>query len=84
MPHLSGEVILQCYNACLSLGTIYTETDGIFIIQNDQISNICTKINNQQKTSLDDINEIIGRNLSSIFFPAIHRNTSKIYSIEQN
>lgn len=56
MPHLSGEVILQCYNACLSLGTIYPESDGIFIIENDQISNICWKINNQQKTSLDDIN----------------------------
>lgn len=35
MPHLSGEVILQSYNACLSLGTIYKESDGIFIIEND-------------------------------------------------
>lgn len=23
MPHLSGEVILQCYNAALSVGTMY-------------------------------------------------------------
>lgn len=32
MPHLSGEVILQSYNASLSLGTIYKEADGIFIV----------------------------------------------------
>lgn len=38
MPHLSGEVILQSYNASLSLGTVYPEADGIFIIQNDQVN----------------------------------------------
>ena len=56
MPHLSGEVILQSYNAALSLSTIYLEVDGIFIIENDEISNLCTKILNQRKAGLDDIN----------------------------
>ena len=32
LPHLSGEVILQSYNATLSLGTICDLADGIFII----------------------------------------------------
>jgi tubulin delta len=32
LPHLSGEVILQAYNATLSLGTIYGMADGIFLI----------------------------------------------------
>lgn len=75
MPHLSGEVILQSYNASLSLATTYAEADGVFVIQNDQISEICSKILNQQKSGLDDINEIIGRNLASIYFPAVHKNT---------
>ena len=52
MPHLSGEVILQSYNACLSLGTIYPEADGIFIIENDDVSEICAKSLKIQKTSL--------------------------------
>lgn len=56
MPHLSGEVILQSYNASLSLGTIYPEVDGIFLIENDQVSQICSKIMNNQKAGLDDIN----------------------------
>ena len=81
MPHLSGEVILQSYNACLSLGTIYPEADGIFIIENDEINQICTRDLKIQKTSLDDINEVIGRNLASVFFPAIENNSSKLLSI---
>lgn len=32
MPHLSGEVILQSYNASLSIGTMYQNCDGIFIV----------------------------------------------------
>lgn len=32
MPHLSGEVILQAYNATLSLGSIYSLADGVFIV----------------------------------------------------
>ena len=32
MPHLSGEVILQSYNASLSVGTMYQNVDGIFVV----------------------------------------------------
>ena len=32
MPHLSGEVILQAYNATLSLGTAYGLADWVFVI----------------------------------------------------
>jgi len=32
LPHLSGEVILQAYNASLSLGTTYGLADGIFLL----------------------------------------------------
>ena len=35
MPHLSGEVILQSYNASLSIGTMYQNVDGIFVVEND-------------------------------------------------
>lgn len=77
-------MILQSYNACLSLGTIYPESDGIFIIENDQINEICTKQLKIQKNNLDDINEVIGRNLASVFFPVINKNTAQVYSLEQN
>lgn len=32
MPHHSGEVILQAYNASLSLGSIYSLADGVFLV----------------------------------------------------
>ena len=84
MPHLSGEVILQAYNSCLSLGTIYPQADGIFVIENDEINSICTNVLKIQKTGLENINEIIGRNMASIFFPVVNRNSDPIFSIEQN
>lgn len=43
MPHLSGEVILQSYNAVLSLATLSQESDGIIIIENDRVQQICNK-----------------------------------------
>ena len=33
---------------------------------------------------MEDINEVIGRNLASTFFPVINKNTQKVFSIEQN
>jgi tubulin delta len=54
MPHLSGEVILQAYNATLSLGSIHSLADGIFLIENDVANSICTKF--QPKPQLEDIN----------------------------
>jgi len=35
LPHLSGEVILQSYNATLSLGTVCDLADGVFLVEND-------------------------------------------------
>jgi hypothetical protein len=80
MPHLSGEVIVQSYNICLSLSTIYQESDGIFVIENDEMNTICTKQLNISKPLLEDINEVIGRNLASVYFPVIGKETQKIYS----
>lgn len=45
---------------------------------------ICTKDLKIAKPSLGDINEIIGRNLASVYFPVIHKDTPKIFSVEQN
>ena len=56
LPHISGEVILQSYNACLSLGTIYPSADGIFLIENDEINSICSKNLKLQNIGLQDIN----------------------------
>ena len=37
LPHLSGEVILQSYNIILSMASLYKESDGIILLENDKI-----------------------------------------------
>ena len=44
MPHLTGEVIVQSYNTILSLAKLYQSSDGILLIENDTIGEICTKL----------------------------------------
>lgn len=84
LPHLSGEVILQAYNATLSLGTIYGIADGIFLIENDEMNKICIEQLNNKKPQLENINKVISRTLASVFFPAVSKNSSSLHSIEQN
>ena len=84
MPHLSGEVILQSYNATLSLGSIYGLADGVFLIENDAMNKVCTSQLNIKKPQLDNINQEIARVLASFFFPAIPHSASQLHSIEQN
>lgn len=46
VPHLTGEVILQAYNCILTISTLYQQSEGIILIENDQIANICMKLLN--------------------------------------
>ena len=41
MPHLSGEVILQAYNASLSVGSIYGLADGVLVVDIDAVNRVC-------------------------------------------
>lgn len=84
MPHLSGEVILQAYNASLSLGSIYSLADGIFIIENDAMNKVCVDQLNIKKPQLEHINKEIARSLASFFFPSVPHNSTAVHSIEQN
>jgi len=52
LPHLSGEVILQAYNATLSISSLYGIADGIFLIENDEMNKICINKLNIKKPQL--------------------------------
>lgn len=81
LPHLSGEVILQAYNASLSLGSIYSLVDGVFIIENDLMNKVCIDQLNIKKPQLEHINQEIARSLASFFFPSVPHNCNAVHSI---
>ena len=57
-PHLTGEVILQSYNCVLTIASLYENTDGVLLIENDNIEEICNKLLNLKRPSLTEMNRV--------------------------
>lgn len=68
-PYGTGEVIVQNYNAILTLSELYKSSDAVIILENDQLQNICSKLLNIKHISFKDINKVIAHKLASIFQP---------------
>jgi len=72
-PFESGEVIVQNYNALLTLAKLQESADGIIISQNESLSSICRKTLGIPRPSFDDMNDVVAHSLASIFLPASWR-----------
>jgi tubulin delta len=59
VPHLSGEVILQSYNCALTIAALYEHSDGIMLIENDTVHDICNRLLNLKRPSLAEMNAVI-------------------------
>jgi tubulin delta len=68
-PYSSGEVIVQDYNAILTLSHLYEVSDGIIVLENDQLHRICTQRLDIKNTSMNDVNRVAAHILSSVWKP---------------
>ncbi|CEG42952.1 tubulin family [Plasmopara halstedii] len=66
-PCCSGEVIVQNYNAVLSLASLAKVAHGIFIMQNEAAKLICQKALHISNPSFDAINEVLATHMASSF-----------------
>lgn len=72
-PFSQGEVILQNYNLLLTLNKIYECSDGLVLLENDVLHQICKKVQlgtKKDSANFDDLNSLIGHQLASILQPA--------------
>lgn len=69
-PYNTGEVIVQNYNALLTLSHLYRTVDAVIVMQNDHLHKICSQLLNIKKISFKDINKVICHKLLSILSPA--------------
>ncbi|KAK6191522.1 hypothetical protein SNE40_003187 [Patella caerulea] len=69
-PYNTGEVIVQNYNAVLTLSHLYQTADAIVVMENDHLHKICSRLLDIKKISFKDINQVICHKLSSLFLPA--------------
>ncbi|XP_052800591.1 tubulin delta chain-like [Mya arenaria] len=70
-PYSLGEVIVQNYNAVLTLSHLYQSADAVLIMENDQLHKICTQLLNIKKLGFKDINKVICHKLLGVLLPAV-------------
>lgn len=68
-PYGTGEVIVQNYNAILTLSHLYKCSDGVIILENDKLQSICSRLMNLKHISFKDINKVISHKLASVLQP---------------
>lgn len=69
-PYKTGEVIVQNYNAVLTLSHLYQTADAIIVMENDELHKICSQLLNIKRISFRDINRVICHKLTSFLQPA--------------
>ncbi|XP_041378716.1 tubulin delta chain-like [Gigantopelta aegis] len=69
-PYQTGEVIVQNYNAVLTLSHLYQTSDAVVVLENDSLQKICSQLLNMKKISFRDINKVIAHKLASFLLPA--------------
>ena len=69
-PYNEGEVIVQNYNAVLTLSHLYQTSDAILTMENDVLHKICSQLMCLKKVSFTDINKVVSHKLASILQPA--------------
>ena len=68
-PYNAGEVIVQNYNAVLSLAHLYQSADAVIALENDSLNAICSRLLAIPKVSFNDLNRVIARQLACILTP---------------
>lgn len=76
-PYSMGEVIVQNYNAVLTLSQLYQSTDAVLVMENDQLHKICQRLMNIHKIGFRDINNVICHKLMGILQPAVSEQGSE-------
>ena len=77
-PYSAGEVIVQNYNAVLSLAYLYQSADVVFAVENDSVHNICTRLLAIPKVSFSDINRVISNQLVMSLVPTCAANSKSL------
>ena len=63
-PFTEGEVIVQNYNAALSLARLYGVADAVVLAENDAAHAVCSRMLGRKKVTLDDMNAQIGATMA--------------------
>jgi tubulin delta len=69
LPYDAGEVIVQNYNALLTMSHLAQVSDGILLLENEQLDRVCTQMLKIESPSLDDLNGVIAQSIAAPLLP---------------
>ena len=69
-PHSSGEVVVQNYNALLTMSHLLDQVNGAIIVENDVLHETCRRLLHINRPSFADMNAVAARSLACAFLPS--------------
>ena len=81
-PYRVGEVIVQSYNAVLTLAHIMDSSHGIFLAENDTLSEICQRVHSSKRPRFEEMNEVAMHGLSGALLPSKMRPVQGQHSVK--
>lgn len=69
-PHSAGEVIVQNYNAVLSMAHLSETSDALVIFQNDDLRKIAQTLTASHKVTFKDMNKVVSEQIVASLQPA--------------
>ena len=78
-PYSQGEVIVQNYNALLTLAHLQEYSDGLVVFENDALATVCTRRLGRATPSFPEMNNIIAKSLVQAFAPAVMTQAQPFY-----
>eukprot|EP00762_Andalucia_godoyi_P000055 ANDGO_02343.mRNA.1 Tubulin gamma-1 chain len=76
-PYQTGEVIVQNFNALLTLSHLDSVSDAVWIFENDEVDLVCRHVLKEKRPSFDLLNEVIARSMAGVLLPMFHANVSR-------
>eukprot|EP00741_Cyanophora_paradoxa_P005363 tig00000880_g5201.t1 len=69
-PYRTGEVVVQNYNALLTLAHLCEHSDGVVVEANEVASAVCTRLLNVARPNFPDLNRVIASSLAAVLLPS--------------
>ena len=75
-PYESGEVIVQAYNTLLTLSSLLDSSDGVTVVQNEELHQTCVKLLGVERPTFGDMNAVAASQLAGVLLPAARRDAA--------
>eukprot|EP00045_Choanoeca_perplexa_P011591 m.123716 g.123716 ORF g.123716 m.123716 type:complete len:435 (+) comp15685_c0_seq1:24-1328(+) len=70
-PFSSGEVIVQSYNAVLTLSHVHAASDALVMLSNDRAQQVCQHTLHLKSVAVDHLNQVFATNIATCLAPAL-------------